>query len=458
MWPGFVMGLLLDLVYLIAFVLVSPWILYRLVVHGGWRVLGMRCGIGLGEAVSNSVWLHGSSAGEVSLLKPLIALLERDFPATPLVISTFTSTGLQAATAAYPQHRVICFPLDLTWLQRRFLKHFDPRLVVIVESEFWPNFLMALRRRKIPAVVLNGKMSEKSYRIHARTRIVPRMLCDLKFIAVQSTEHAARIRSLGVSDERVAVTGNMKYDLARSHASPESSERLRKTLAYATDEVVIIGGSLHEGEDEALLDAFQALDHAKCRASLIIVPRYPARVVDIKQRVEARGHRAVLKTAADQGDLKAPGHAGILIVDTVGELGALYGVADLAFVGGSLFYRGANKGGHNLMEPAILGVPILFGPYNFSFKETVRDLLMQEAGVMVKDKTELAAAIARLVADAKWRTEMGDNAKRVVVEGQGATLRNYELLKDLLADCGPQLQPIALDSTMPPAATGPDSS
>ena len=164
------------------------------------------------------------------------------------------------------------------------------------------------------------------------------------------------------------------------------------------DDVVIIGGSLHEQEDEALLDAYEAARAASDRAALIVVPRYPADAAAFEQHARARGHRAVRKTAVAAGAESAPGRSGVLVVDTVGELGKLYAAADIAFVGGSLFFRGANKGGHNLMEPAILAVPVLFGPYNFSFKETVEDLLAANAGRLVADANELATRIVELVA------------------------------------------------------------
>ena len=162
------------------------------------------------------------------------------------------------------------------------------------------------------------------------------------------------------------------------------------------------------------------------------MPRYPADAAGVDQRARARGYSAILKTAVDSGRERAPGRDGVLVVDTVGELGKLYAVADIAFVGGSLFFRGANKGGHNLMEPAILAIPVLFGPYNFSFKETVEDLLAADAGRLVRDPAELKEAIVSLVTDSGARRELGARAQRVVHEGQGATARNYALLVELL--------------------------
>jgi 3-deoxy-D-manno-octulosonic-acid transferase len=223
----------------------------------------------------------------------------------------------------------------------------------------------------------------------------------------------------------------MKYDLTRASDAVGQRAELRRALGYTDADVVIIGGSLHEREDEALLDAFAAAHAANERAALIIVPRYPADAPAVELHTAARGRRAVLKSAVDAGRVSAPGSDGVLIVDTLGELGRLYAASDVAFVGGSLFYRAANKGGHNLMEPAILAVPVLFGPYNFSFKETVEDLLAAKAGLMIHDARELGGALARLVADAAERRDLGVRGQLVVRAGQGASARNYELLSAL---------------------------
>jgi 3-deoxy-D-manno-octulosonic-acid transferase len=223
----------------------------------------------------------------------------------------------------------------------------------------------------------------------------------------------------------------MKYDLMQPSGAERSLE-LRAALGFTSADVVIIGGSLHDQEDEALLDAYVAAREAVADTALVIVPRYPADAETVEQRATARGLAVTRKTAVDSGAARAPGKSGVLVVDTVGELGRLYAIADLAFVGGSLFYRGANKGGHNLMEPAIFGVPVLFGPYNFSFKETVDDLLAADAGRLVRDAAELRAAVVALVADRDGRRALGQRAQRVVDQGRGATARNYALLAQLL--------------------------
>jgi 3-deoxy-D-manno-octulosonic-acid transferase len=322
--------------------------------------------------------------------------------------------------------------VDLSFVIARFMKRFNPQLLVVAESEFWPNLIGVATARGVPAMLVNGKMSAKSFRVHQRTRLIPRALRKFAVLAMQTAEHAQRLAALGVASDRLHVTGNMKYDLAPPSVGADQGRKLRGSLGYGADDIVIIGGSLHDQEDEALLEAYVAARAAEPAAALVIVPRYPADADTVEQRIEERGLEVARKTAVDSGAAAPPGRNGVLLVDTVGELGRLYGIADLAFVGGSLFFRGANKGGHNLMEPAILGVPVLFGPYNFSFKETVDDLLAADAGTLVHDAAELRERVVALAGDPAARSALGQRAQRVVEQGRGATARNYALLCELL--------------------------
>jgi 3-deoxy-D-manno-octulosonic-acid transferase len=451
------MGLLLNFAYLIAAVLLSPWLLYRTLLRGDWRGFATRFGWALGGTERGSIWLHGASAGEIALLKPLVSLLERDMPTVPLVISAYSSTGLSAAKNTFPRHRVTFFPFDLTFVVSRFLSRLDPCLIVIVESDFWPNFLSIALARKIPVAVINGKISARSARRNARARFLPHLLRQLPLLAVQTTEHAERMRQLGVATSRLRVTGNMKYDSIDSDIKSEEARQVRSSLGYADDDVVIIGGSLHEREDQVLLDSFLNLKPGVSRRALIMVPRYPRNTRRLEQAVSARDQLAVRKTLVDAGQCTPPGSSGVLIVDTVGELRTLYAVADIAFVGGSLFFRGSNKGGHNLMEPAILALPVIFGPYHSSFKDTVAELLEADAGVEVNDGAGLVAALDDLVDDEQRRKAVGRRAREVVLDGQGATLRNYELLKPLLCSRAERLLASDLERTMPPAASKTDT-
>jgi 3-deoxy-D-manno-octulosonic-acid transferase len=444
-------SVLLDLIYLSAALIASPWVVYRLFVRGDRRSLAARFGAGLGDAVHGSIWLHGSSAGEIALLVPLVDRLERSGVSNPIVISAYSATGFSAARKAFPGRRVIFFPFDLSFVIRRFFDRLDPRLIVIVEAEFWPNFLRTAARRNVPVAIINGKISEKSFRFHARTRLVPALLRGVELVAVQTEAYERRLLALGVSNERLRVTGNMKYDLTSAPEQVADTRELRTRLSYDDDDFVIIGGSVHSGEDKALIGAFEKIVANNPRAALVLVPRYPRDAERVEQLAVAHGLTTVRKTEVDQGRAAAPGTAGIFIVDTVGELRAIYGIADVAFVGGSLFFRGSNRGGHNLMEPAVFGLPVIFGPYNFSFADTARELVTARGGFEVGDVDELVDVLQRLLDDAELRDDAGHRARDVVAEGQGATQRNFDLLMPLIDAANGRLPASGLGPTMPPA-------
>ena len=430
------LALLLDLAYLLATLVSLPWLVTRLASRRDSRGFLSRFGFGLGTEASSSIWLHGASAGEVLLLQPLVHRLERDLPETPLVISAFSSTGLSAARDAFPRHRVVPFPFDLSVVVHRFLRRLQPRLVVIVEGDLWANFLLALHRRRIPVVVLNGRMSPRSCRRHELTRIVPSLLRSMPLIAVQTEEHARRLRGLGVEGKRLHVTGNMKYDLAPPPCNSKEFPVLRARLGYGTRDIIVIGGSLHPGEDAALLRACRRVGGETRRpVALVLVPRYPSDAERVETNAREFGFFVQRKTAIEAGS-GAPGAKGVLVVDTMGELRALYAVADIAFVGGSLFFRGRNRGGHNLMEPAIAGVPVFFGPHHSSFSETAAALMESGAGVEVQNWEELARHLLRLAENDTERGRMGERARAAIASRQGATEKNYALLRPLLLSGG----------------------
>jgi len=426
------MSALLNFGYLLSFFLMLPWFIYRVVVRGDWHSISNRLGFDLPPPSAGAIWLHGSSAGEVLLLQSLVNRLERDFPEVPLVITAYSATGYVAAKKVYSEHRVLFFPLDLSFIVRRFLSRFDPRLVIIVESDFWPNFLIAAKSRCIPVVVLNGKISKQSYQVHSITRLVPMLLQQFSLIAVQNQEYASRFLKLGVSLERVHVTGNMKYDLPDSVNFTESPIKLRNSLGYSKEDRIIIGGSLHGKENDVLIESFQCLSKTHNNIALILVPRYPTDARRIQRYLENKEIPSVLKSEVDATKLKTSGQKDVLIVDTVGDLRALYTIANVAFVGGSLFFRGKRKGGHNLIEPAALGVPVLFGPYNFSFKDTAQELLAVQAGMQIADEQQLSKALDGLLTDEHRRLRMGQCARDVILKNKGVADLNYKLLGPLL--------------------------
>jgi len=431
--------LILDLAYLSVFILSSPLWLLLFVIKPAFRT-GLRERFVPGDdgrAVSSTIWLHGSSAGEIDLLRPLVSRIEEKYPDSDIVISAFAVSGYAFARKAFPKHRVIYFPVDLAFIIRRFFRVLNPKLIVVVESEFWPSFFAAAKRADIPLCVLNGKMSAKSFRSHKRTRLIPWALRKATLFAVQTDDHATRIHGLGVAADAIHVTGNMKYDLSDATGSNDSSEErrtLRTRYGLREDMPVWIGGSIHRGEDEALAWVQSRLAGGKYALQLVIVPRYPADAPAIAGVFENHGLKAVRKTELDgSGEAVFSDPRSVLIVDTIGDLKRYYAMSDVAYVGGSLHFRGSNKGGHNLMEPAILGIAPLFGPYNFSFQETVRALLDGDAGLLVHDQDEIYRALKAFLDSPGSAAQMGTKARQVILRNRGATEQNFTLIEPYIS-------------------------
>lgn len=428
--------LILDFAYLLVFILLSPLWLLLLILKPAFRA-GLRerfVPADIGGLAGSTVWLHGSSAGEIDLLRPLVGRIEERFPDSSIVISAFAISGYAFAQKAFPNNRVIYFPVDLAFIIRRFFRVLKPLLIVVVESEFWPNFFAVAERSKIPLCVVNGKMSAKSFRAHRRTGLIPWALRKASLVAVQTENHAARFRGLGVAAASIHVTGNMKYDLSDDTDGGEERRNLRTQYRLSDDMPVWIGGSIHRREDEALAWAQSRLVRDGYQLQLVVVPRYPAEASAIVAVFTGNGLKAVRKTELSGScDAVFNDPGSVLIVDTLGDLKRYYAMSDIAYVGGSLHFRGSNKGGHNLMEPAILGIAPLFGPFNFSFQETVQALLEGDAGLLVHDREEIYRALKRFLDNPGTAAEVGAKARQVILANRGATELNFALLESYIS-------------------------
>ncbi|MDR4505676.1 MAG: 3-deoxy-D-manno-octulosonic acid transferase [Candidatus Scalindua sp.] len=429
------MEFLIDGIYIGLSIVLSPWITYLFISRkkfrqGIWDRFGFCSLTGLQK---ETIWIHGSSVGEIMLLKPLISHLERELPETPFIITAFTPTGKLAAQKYFPHHKVLYFPLDLSFIVKRFFRLLRPRVIIIFESEFWPNFIYSAHKQKIPIVLLNGKISGRSLCIYRKMLFFRRVLSTISALAVQNEEYACRFRLLGIPQGKITTTGNMKYDLV-SEPDNKTKSFFREKFGYPDNKIILIGGSTHPGEDEALLYAFSRLRNEGYHLELLIVPRYPENVTNIETIVRGYHYAPIRKTLLDKQKIRNTDDFSdsVLIVDTIGELNTMYRIADIAYVGGSLFYRGSNKGGHNMMEPAILGLAILFGPYNYAFQDTVNDLMRAEAAVMVRDREELYGELKEFLRNPEKISRLGESARDVIVKNRGATRRNFELLRPYL--------------------------
>ncbi|HEV8441291.1 MAG TPA: 3-deoxy-D-manno-octulosonic acid transferase [Methylomirabilota bacterium] len=372
-------------------------------------------------------WIHAVSVGEAAAAVPLVEAIRRRWPRFSIVLTTVTPTGAQVVTGELGRaatHRY--FPLDLGGPVKRALDAVRPRFFIGLETELWPNFLRALAGRGIPSMIANGRISDRSFRRYRLARpFVARMLGGVSVFAMQSEEDARRIIALGAPAARVVVTGNLKADLRAEVAGADREwERL---LGLGPGRALWVAGSTHRGEEAAVLEAFDRVRPRFPRLGLLLAPRHPERAEEVERLVRGRGWRAVRRSAATVSDGEA-----VVILDTVGELAALYRWADVVFVGGSL----VPNGGHNMLEPAQRRKPVLFGPHTENFRESAELLLAAGGAVVVKDSLELAREVERLLDDPELGRRMGDAGFAAVTTRQGALDKTLELVERYLIGGG----------------------
>ncbi|MBS1211505.1 MAG: three-deoxy-D-manno-octulosonic-acid transferase domain protein [Proteobacteria bacterium] len=422
----------MRLLYNGLFYLAVPFVLARLAWRGvkapGYRQRWPeRFGYYSGQARPGVLWFHAVSVGEAEAAFPLIASISRRFPGQPILVTTTTPTGsarVRAVLGDSVQH--VYLPYDLPGCVARFMGHFLPSLAVIMETEIWPNLYRACGVRGIPLAIVNGRLSVKSARGYARLSSLTReCLAPVRLIAAQTATDAARFVQVGAKAEAVQVTGNIKFDM---EFSPGLVERARKIRADLFDgRPVFIAGSTHDGEDALLLDAFEVTRKRHPDLLLVLAPRHPERFAKVDALCRARGLMVQRRSA------HAPcAGADIFLLDTLGELKLFYAAGDLAFVGGSL----VPTGGHNVLEPAMAGIPVLFGAHTFNFEEASRRLVEAGGGLRVAGPDGLAATVLELLDTPARREAIGKKARDFVEQGRGALGRVEELLCSLLAGAG----------------------
>ncbi len=369
---------------------------------------------------SRPVWLHAASVGEVLSVKPLVAALKAQAPARKILISTFTATGNRQARQIDDVDAVIFFPLDVLWIVRRALTKFDPALLVIVETEIWPNLLRQAYYLGVPVVLLSGRLSAKATARYTVCRsLFSRALDYFAALGMQSAEDAARIVSLGADEKKVSVVGTLKA----MRANPADSIH---NLARSLDgKPLLVAGSTHRGEEESLLEALKLVRARHPNLSMVIAPRHPERFGDVERLL------ANSKFVFQRRSQTAPADwfkKDILLLDSVGELAHFFAVGDVAFVGGSL----VEVGGHNILEPAGVATPILVGPHMENFQALADTMLRQGAALEVASAAALADALDELLADSMKRRRMGQRAKEIAVAHQGAFALNFSLAERYL--------------------------
>lgn len=427
------MHLLYNLLALVLVVLAAPVFLYRLIREAGF---GERLKQSFGwlppETVAkvankNAIWLHAASVGEIVATSPMVKEIKKEMPDSVVVISVVTASGYDMAKRIIPEaDGVIFFPLDLPWLSCHVVKKIAPQAFLLVETELWPNFLRASRKAGIPVMMVNGRIGDKSFGNYRYLgSVLQDMLQTVVKFCMQSSIDAQYIIKLGADPQRVMVTGNTKYDQTYTDVSEDEQKVLISQYGFAGQGPIIIAGSTHKGEEESLFTSFGKIRNHFPQACLVIAPRDIQRADELVSMAAASGHRAVKRSKLEKEN--AGGH-NTVILDTIGELGRVYSIADVVFVGGSLI----PQGGHNILEPAAHGKPIVVGPHMFNFKDIYALLSDRKACITAKDPALLTDKLLAVLENKELSETMSKNARAIIEENRGAAHKNTLQLKQLL--------------------------
>ncbi len=451
---------LMDLVYFALLLVTAPIWLSRLILHRrkyrhGWaeKLFGL-----VPKRRSNApcLWFHAVSVGEVNLLATLLAEVRRRFPEYEICLSTTTQSGMEVARKKYRDVLLFYCPMDFSWAVRRAMRRIQPDLLVLAELELWPNLIRAADECGTRVAVVNGRLSDRSFRGYRRIRFAfANTLRRIALVAAQDATTAQRFIALGVPPDRVVVTGSLKFDGTELNRHNPRTQRFRELAKIRNDEIVFMAGSTQKEEELLALRVFKELHDTFPQLRLIIVPRHPERFDEVAELLKQSGlpwerrsqltepseatrsrgqgpdhfHRAVMPQQ-DRSVNSSPvlPRAPVLLVDTVGELSAWWGTAHIALVGGSF----GSRGGQNMLEPAGYGAAVCFGPNTWNFRDIVAHLLDANAAVVVHNFEELRQFVRRCLEDPSYAATLGENARRLILTHRGATQRTADRLEELL--------------------------
>jgi 3-deoxy-D-manno-octulosonic-acid transferase len=421
-----------NLALLAGLILGSPWWLFRLATTQKYRQ-GLIDRLGRvprlkGLSGRPLIWIHAVSVGEVLAVSRLVKELDAALPEYFVAVSTTTRTGHALARERFGANRVFYCPLDLPWAVRSYLNALQPRLLVLAETEFWPNLLAGCFRRRIPVAVVNARISDRSWPRYRRLRWLWKpFLSRLSRVLAQTPIDAERLKAIGCRPDRITVAGNLKFDV-RAAKEAEATQLLK---SLAPNLKFIVAGSTLEGEESALLDAWPRLRESDPQLVLVLAPRHPERFEAVAALLKSSGIQWVRRSnwrEPPKSTLKSLSPGEIVLLDTIGELASVYSIASVAFVGGSLI----PAGGHNPLEPAQFGVPIIMGLYYANFRAITDDLIAHNA-IRIAGKQDLAAALTELLIDRTAAEAMGKRARQVFEAQSGATSRCVTALRELLS-------------------------
>jgi 3-deoxy-D-manno-octulosonic-acid transferase len=415
------------------FALLYHW--YRSISRGRKAAIGERLGL-LPAHVHNAlsgkpvIWMHAVSVGEVIAARPLIRGLRHQYPDHRLLLSVTTETGRGVAERDGLADAVIYFPFDFPPTVRHLLDRVAPKLIIIMETEIWPVFIRETSLRRIPVMLANGRISDRSFPRYKRFAwFFHPILAHFRFLGMQSAADLERLVAIGAPPDRTRVLGNLKYDIPSQQPTRAEQQYLRNRYAMPLDSLVFTAASTHPGEEQQILAVWRVLVQQLDQVRFILVPRHPERAGDVAGLITQNGFHCRRRTSlAPSGELSLDRDT-VLLVDTVGELTDIYQLSDLVFVGGSL----VPTGGHNLLEPAAAGIPSLFGPNMDNFREVAALVLDDGAGVQVADQIELQEAARDFLLSRELRHVVGANGLKMMRTAGGATQRYLDAVAEVLA-------------------------
>ncbi|MGB2809872.1 MAG: 3-deoxy-D-manno-octulosonic acid transferase [Sedimentisphaerales bacterium] len=427
------MRILIDFVYLLAAAAYSPILIYRAIRHKRYRAgWNQRLGIiNRKFPEKKCIWLHAVSVGEVNAAKTIIEELKNTFLDFEIVISTTTDTGFARATNIFGEKfKVFYFPLDFSFIMLRAFRRIRPSICLLMEQEVWPNFLHFARQSDVPVVVVNGRISDKAFARYEKLKMISKIIYrKVTLILAQTDEYAQRFITIGTPEDKVIVTGSLKYDTAQITDKVKGADTLAAQLNIG-DERLWVAGATGPGEEKILLDVFKDLTAQQQFKDLrlTIVPRKPERFDEVAQLIKDAGFDFVRYSDIKNTDAKCPVKTPVILGDTMGDLRKFYSLAAIIFVGRSL----VPMGGSDMMEAAALGKPTIFGPHAFNFRQAVDALLEDEGAVMVKDEQDLLQTIQKCLSEPDFAQKIAHNGQQVIKKNQGATKKTIEQITKFL--------------------------
>jgi 3-deoxy-D-manno-octulosonic-acid transferase len=422
-----IMFIIYDLIFLLFTIVYLPIYVFKRKFHPGFSLrLGF---LPPRLELNRPIWIHAVSVGEVMAIRSLAEELKKNYPNRKLVISTVTPTGNRIAKGIAQEGDFVTYlPLDLSFIVRHVIDKIRPCVFIIAETEIWPNLISYLFKQHIPIIAVNGRISDSSFKGYLTAKfLIKNILEKVNLFCVQTDRDAQRLKALGILEEKIKITGNMKFDATdyRDRNCKDPAE-LKKKLGLTNEDQIFIAASTHKGEEEIILNVYARLLEEFPTLNLILAPRHPERSREVEKI--ALGFRFCTKLVSKLPQPIVCATKTVFVLDVIGELINFYNISDIVFVGGSLI----KKGGHNILEPAALAKPILFGPHMFNFRDIADLFLFHKGALLLNGQEEIISKIAYLLRNSSIAAEFGERAKQLIKQNQGATARNLGFIRKFL--------------------------